>query len=140
MTKISSALLKEYKASDFIFYPDNGIDVIKVGKKNKYLNKLLKKQKIQSAVFITAWNPRSKALTAKENKKRQDSLIRLLIKKKFFIIYGLGRSPDCKCLEDSILALGVSRDKAIKFGKKFDQNAVVFYEINKKAELLLCNG
>ena len=140
MTKISAALIKEYKASDFIFYPENGIDVIKVGKKNKYLDKILKEQKIKSAVFITAWNPFSKNLTPKQNKKNQDSLIRFLIKKKIQIIYGQGRSPDLKCFEDSILALGVSKEDAIKFGKKFKQNAVVLYERKNKAELLFCNS
>ena len=140
MTKIPAALIKEYKASDFIFYPENGIDVIKVGKKNKYLDKILKKQKIKSAVFITAWNPFSKNLTPKQNKKNQDSLLRFLSNKKIQIIYGQGRSPDLKCFEDSILALGVSKEDAIKFGKKFKQNAVVLYERKNKAELLFCNS
>ena len=140
MTKIPAALIKEYKASDFIFYPENGIDIIKVGKKNKYLDKILKKEKTKSAVFITAWNPFSKNLTPKQNKKNQDSLIRFLSKKKIQIIYGLGRSPDLKCFEDSILALGVSKEDAITFGKKFKQNAVVFYERKNKAELLFCNS
>jgi hypothetical protein len=139
MTKISAALIKEYEASDFIFYPDNGIDILKVGKKNKYLDKILKKEKIQSAVFITAWNPFSKNLIPKENKKRQDSLIKFFSKKKIQIIFGQGRSQDLKCFEDSILALGISKKDAIKFGKKFKQNAVVLYERENKAELLFCN-
>jgi hypothetical protein len=140
MTKISAALIKEYEASDFIFYPENGIDILKVGKKNKYLDKILKKEKIKSAVFITAWNPFSKNLTPKQNKKNQDSLIKLFSKKKIQIIYGQGRSQDLKCFEDSILALGVSKEDSIKFGKKFKQNAVVLYEKNNKAELLFCNS
>ena len=140
MKKIPAALIKEYKASDFIFYPENGIDIIKVGKKNKYLDKILKKQKIKSAVFITAWNPFSKNLTPKQNKKNQDSLLRFLSNKKIQIIYGQGRSPDLKCFEDSILALGVSKEHAIKIGKKFKQNAVVLYERKNKAELLFCNS
>ena len=140
MTKIPAALIKEYTASNFIFYPENGIDVIKVGKRNKYLDKILKKEKIKSAVFITAWNPYSKYKTPKENQKKQDSLIRLLNKKKIQIIFGQGRSPDLKCFEDSILALGVSKEDAIKFGKKFKQNAVVLYERKNKAELLFCNS
>jgi hypothetical protein len=140
MTKIPAALIKEYKASNFIFYPENGIDVIKVGKRNKYLDQILRRENIKSSVFITAWNPYSKNMTPKKNEKNQDSLIRLLTKKKIQIIFGQGRSPDLKCFEDSILALGVSKEDAVKFGKRFKQNAVVYYEINRKAELLFCNS
>lgn len=137
MSRIPKELLNAYKRTDFIFYPQDDISIIKIGKNNKKLDKILSLLEISSALFITAWNPYSKQMTPSANKKNQNRLIRMLKKQGTKFSFGSGRSEDLKFHEDSILAYGCSRKEAASLGKQFHQNAVVFYEKGKAAKLLL---
>jgi hypothetical protein len=134
---ISKKLLKIYTDTDFIFYPDNDISILKIGKANKTLDKILQRNRCSSCVYITAWNPRSKLLSISDNNQRMKTLKSYLNRKKMIYIHGIGRSPDGKHFEDSLLVLGCSKDDAFVLGQKFDQNAVVYYESKRRAELLL---
>jgi len=135
---ISKELLKAYKATDFIFYPDNSISIIKVGKTNKVLDKILRKHKATEAAFITPWNPKSKNLSYKQNQKRMKQIIKLLEKKNQTFIFAVGRSPDGKYYEDSLLVLNIKSADAMELGRKFGQNAIVTHKIRKRSKLVLC--
>ena len=135
---ISKELLKAYKATDFIFYPDNSISIIKVGKTNKVLDKILKKHKATEGAFITPWNPKSKNLSYKQNQKRMDQLIKLLKRMNLIFIFGVGRSPDGKYYEDSLLVLNIKSADAMDLGRKFGQNAIVLHKIMGKSQLGFC--
>lgn len=136
--KISSKLIKAYRETDFIFFPDNGISTLKIGKKNKVLDSLLKSLGCSEAAYITPWNPKSKTLSFSANKKRMNQFIKHLNSKKYKYIYGIGRSKDGKYFEDSVLILDISKKDSLSLGIKFRQNAIVTYQKNKKAELIFC--
>lgn len=131
---ISSAILDEYKATDYIIYNIN--IVIKIGEINKQIDNLLQKHEANTWAFITAYNPYSKILTDDENKNLHKNLINLTSNYTTFEGEGKGQNPDWEP-EKSLLILGISRDEASTIGKNLKQNAIVFGEIGGEAELLL---
>ncbi len=134
----SKRLIDAYKNTDFIFYPNNSLSILKVGKKNLLLDELLGSIGSNEAAFITPWNPRSQFLSFDENKNRMKRLVKYLEKKNLSFIYGIGRSRDGKHFEDSVLILDISKDEAMAIGKRYRQNAIVTYQIKKEAKLEYC--
>ena len=136
--KVSKKLINAYTQTDFVFYPNNGVSILTVGKKNRDVDNLLSTLGGKEAAFITPWNPGSKVFTFSENQKRMKSLINYLKRQRLTFIYGVGRSKDGKFFEDSVLILDIPINKSLKIGKRYGQNAIVFYQLNSKAELLFC--
>ncbi|MGI8597760.1 MAG: DUF3293 domain-containing protein [Chitinophagaceae bacterium] len=121
------------KTSYFIF--DSPI-VIRIGQHNAELESLLKQHTATSWAFITAYNPYSKELTDEENKKRHFELVHVVSSYTYFEGEGVGEDENWKP-EKSLLILEISKDDAMKIGKQFGQNAIVFGKEGGVAELLL---
>jgi len=136
-TKIPSDLLKAYKRTDFIVYNRNDFFILSIGKRSMNLDKLMKTMEINSACFITAWNPFSKDMTPVLYESKQSKLIKYVKQQGYSYLHGIGRSKDHKYHEDSILILDCSMEFSKYIGKKFKQNAVVHYEAGSTAELIL---
>ena len=131
---VTTELLNEYKATDFIVHHS---DIkIKIEETDKTLEDLLQKHDVKSWAFITAFNPYSKVLTVDENNSFHKNLIDLTSNYTVFEGEGKGQNPDW-IPEKSLLILGISREEAFKMGKHLNQNAIVFGEKGSKAELLL---
>ena len=109
--------------------------VIEIDKKCSALDELLKEHKVNEWAYITAWNPYSKTLPDEVNSQRHQQLIELV---KDFPIWegeGIGTDPAWKP-ERSLLILGISKNQAIKIGRKLEQNAIVCGLIGELVELL----
>ena len=126
-------LINAYKETDFIVY-DPAI-VIKVSQANSLLDELLLKNQATVWAYITAWNPYSELTDKNLNEERNDQLHKDIRPYKFFEGEGVGRDPSWEP-EKSFLILGISREEAIRFGKKYRQNAIVVGNIYEAAELL----
>ncbi|MFA5669868.1 MAG: DUF3293 domain-containing protein [Balneolaceae bacterium] len=113
---------------------------IRIGETGRKLNSLLKKNDVNSWAYITAWNPFSEELDAENNSKRNDRLL-LEIKTKGLIYYIGTGVPDKGdwTPEESFLILGISLIDAKSLGKHFEQNAIIFGELNKPARLIMLN-
>lgn len=108
---------------------------IRINEFNQELNKLLKEQNSESWAYITAYNPFSRILSDNENKCRNKKLKSLLSNYKLY--KGRGCGIDGKWPpEESFLILKISRSDALKLGKKFKQNAIVFGSIDGIPELI----
>ena len=131
---ISKELLLGYEATCYsILNPK--IDIY-LGKENEALQSFLKEHDFKSWCFITAWNPFSKALSVEENIALNLLLEKDLTSYAVFAAEGkdtLGDWPP----EISFFVGGISKEEAILLGKKYEQNAIVYGEINSPAELIL---
>lgn len=112
--------------------------VLTVGKQSQSLLGIHKIYNVDSSLFITSYNPKSKIKSPEINSKY---LIKLeyYLKQKYSILPGkavdpLGEWP----VEKSYLALGVSEENAGKIGRAFDQNAVVWCGNDCIPQLLTC--
>ena len=131
---ISKELLAGYQATCYSIL--NPKIYIYLDKENKELQTFLIEQNFHSWCFITAWNPFSRALTLDENtslnKKLESDLNNYIV----FPAEGkdtLGDWPP----EISFFVANISKEQAIFLGKKYEQNAIVYGEINSPATLLL---
>lgn len=88
--------------------------------------------------FVTAWNPFSQPLPLAENRERNRQLAGDLAQAGWRRYSGLGIGPDKNWLpEESFWVLNMPPEQAIRLGKKFDQNALVWWEAGKPVALWL---
>lgn len=110
--------------------------VLRVGERSAALDALLEAQGVQGAAFLTAANPRSVRLPARENAARMHALEAAVREGGHAYLHGEGRDPQGKWLaEPSLLVLGMSRAQAEALGRAFGQNAILFIERGSPAEL-----
>jgi hypothetical protein len=77
--------------------------------------------------IITAWNPFSQNLPAKENQARQDELKANLKKRGLICIDGIGKHPSNNWPgEVSVLALGLDLEAAKSLARHYEQHAFVW--------------
>ena len=91
-----------------------------------------------SWAFISAWNPYSKKVSEEDNEIRHAKLIKLVETKKFPTSegYGVPENEEWEA-EKSLLILGISRREAIFFGKRMEQNAIVWGRLGGVPELVI---
>ena len=117
----------------------SGITLL-IGKSNVELDTFMHTKGFQEAIYMTAWNPFSQALTATENASRNQQLLYELEKRalSFHIEKGVGQDPTGDWPgEESFLVLGMDKDLGYKLALKYEQNAFVYYPRNGVAELVI---
>lgn len=103
------------------------------------LDALLEEHQIRTACLITAHNPGSVLVPLNKNQEQQGLLIQLVEQYKWTYLPGQGGDPSGNWPpEDSLLILGLNEVESTELGQQFRQNAVVFLEIGKPAQLLFC--
>ena len=136
MSQVSEELLNAYKTTTYSV-PGLGLN-IRVGEYDKVLQKTLKQHNLTTWAFITAWNPESRQLSLPDNRDRNQALLTQLKSEGFAIYEGIG-IPDISdwTPEESLFVMGVSQQRAIELGIKYGQNALIFGQVGKLAELLI---
>lgn len=87
--------------------------------------------------FITAENPGSVALCNEENKARMEDLIKEVKSKGYKFYKGEGKTRnDDWTPENSIFIVDIEKKDALDLASKYEQNAIVWVEGNKPAELV----
>ena len=130
-------LISAYEVTNFHVKAEPAF-TLNVGKGSEELKTLFKQNKVTSAAFITAWNPYSKSLSVKENQARNDQLKNELIIRSLKIIDGFGQDPLGQWSgEDSFLVLGIDLEASKKLGNQFEQNAIVWLDIDAIPKLIL---
>jgi len=101
--------------------------VMHIGQPCLELKALMANHNALSAAFITAWNPFSQNLPAKENQARQDELKANLKKRGLICIDGIGKHPSNNWPgEVSVLALGLDLEAAKSLARHYEQHAFVW--------------
>ena len=131
-----NSLIEAYKNTKYKVF--GSTITIEIGKFNQDLNNLILNHNSNEWAFITAFNPYSKVLTNDENKIRHYELKELTENYVTFEGHGVGEDPTREP-ELSLFIIGISKVEATKIGKKFEQNAIVYGELNNSPELIILN-
>jgi hypothetical protein len=129
-------LLEAYQNTHYT--TDIGITLL-VGKPAPELDELLTKRGANCAAYITAWNPLSEELSLQQNRFRNKQLLADLHHtiEPNNIIAGIGKDPSGVWAgEESFLVIGTSKDHIHQLALKYGQNAYVYYQLGKNAELI----
>lgn len=125
-----------YLETDYYTEGDHSFK-ISIGKKTDELDAYLKHKGYDSWAFISAENPASIPLAESENLTRRLQLESFLNRESYEYIQGKGKSKTGDWpAENSLLILNISKQKALNLSKEFGQNAFVFAEIGKPAEMV----
>jgi len=131
---LSPELLAAYRSAHYVVRAP-GI-IIRVGEPNPALYELMGEAK--SAAFITAANPKSEPRSAEDNQFLVAALHAYVEAAGYAFLEGEGRDPKGEwAAEPSALILDIERAKAVKLGRAFEQNAIVFCERGKPPELVV---
>ena len=124
---ISKDLASAYLDTIYVFDDENEEIVIRVGKASPDLARLMKKHGVNSAAFLTAFNPYSVPSTTAENISNQNRLIADIHTLGLETISGKGIDPfDVWPSENSVLALGISLQDAECLADQYRQNAFLW--------------
>ncbi len=129
---ITKELLDAYLSTVYKVY--NPPMELRIGEYSHEIDSLLQAQGNTSWAFITAFNPYSRFLTDSENERRHEELKSFVNEYAIYEGEGVGEDKRWKS-EKSLLIIGISTEEAMKLGKEFEQNAIVFGEIYHPAEL-----
>lgn len=88
--------------------------------------------------FLTAWNPHSHARPLRANARLQQRLLTLLEAQGHPSVSAVGVAEDRRWFEESLFVPGLSRDEALRMGRLFDQEAVLWGAVGGAAELVMC--
>ncbi|MDQ3016199.1 MAG: DUF3293 domain-containing protein [Bacteroidota bacterium] len=130
---IDPILIKAYLTTDYKVF--NPILVIRIGQNNLDLDKFLILNHARDWAYITAYNPGSKLLSKEENEISHQKLLEEVVDYKIWEGEGITNNSTWEP-EKSLLILGISKENAIRVSSKFGQNAFVFGETGKIAELI----
>ncbi|MCK4864015.1 MAG: DUF3293 domain-containing protein [Gammaproteobacteria bacterium] len=136
---MNSELEKAYLDTTYSVFVDGEKYDIKIGKQiPPVINHLLENENEKSAVILTAWNPRSKALPLSDNKSRNTKLNSFL--KNYRVFNAVGQGDDLSWSgEESFFILGIKKDKMEQLAVDFEQYAYVWLECEKPASLVFTN-
>ena len=139
--QVSPQLIKAYRQASYVVFGDDSEIVLKVGKVSPELVTIMRKNNVNCAAFLTAYNPHSQQLELIVNEQSQAKLIGELQSLKINYLPGEGRDDSGKWrAESSLLALGINLQNAEILAEQFKQNAFVWINnTDGLVNLQLCN-
>ena len=136
---MNAGLLEAYRRTAFVADTPRGRLTLRIGERCTDLDAPMVEHGVRSWAYVTAFNPGSVRLMPRENSERQEDLERTVADLGVPAYRGEGVGDDGQWPpEPSLLVLGIGRLDAQRLGRQYGQIAVVFGEIHRKAELLLC--
>ena len=137
-SEIPAELVEAYKRTQYRAFADSGEIVLRIGEPSSAAAQLVRAAGAAGGAFITAENPFSEQLTATDNAVRQDQLRDDLVKLGASVIEGAGQGDDPSWpAEASYAAIGIGREQACELGRKYQQNAIVWFDASGTPELIV---
>ena len=136
---IDPDLLAIYQKSDYRVLGEGENDfVMHIGKPCPPLRSLMLRAAVSTACFVSAYNPRSEPCSDDENARAQARLSLDVSQMGLSYLEGVGEDPDGECAgEPCLLVLGISHESTVMLGRKYGQNAVLWFEADGMPQLLL---
>ena len=126
MTTLPIELLQAFAETRYIVHHELPF-TMHIGQLCPQLKELMAEHNALSAAFITACNPFSQNLPAKENEARQDELKANIKKRGLICIDGIGKHPSNNWPgEVSVLVLGLDLEAAKSLARHYEQHAFVW--------------
>ena len=136
-SKLAPNLISAYQVTNFQVRTEPEF-TLNVDLESEELKRLLKQNRVDSAAFITAWNPCGELLSNEDNQARNNLLLNELNLRSLKLINGFGQDPLGQWAgEDSFLVLGISLEASKKLGAQFEQNAIVWCDKDAIPKLIL---
>jgi len=133
---LTPEILDGYRKAEYVVFADPHI-VMRVGEKNAQLDALVSAEGATTAAFVTAANPRGERRSDMENGVANAALQNFVAAAGYPHFWGEGRDPRGGWSEPSFLIIGIYRANAEALGQLFEQNAIVFCELGRPAELIV---
>ena len=138
VTLIAADKIRAYRATHYRLGHTAQDIVLAPGLRSNRLFELFSANGVECGAFLTAYNPRGNQKSVTENEQAHALLAAALTERSLVSIEGSGSEPGSDWpAEKSYFAFGLSRDKAIGFGHKFDQDAIVWVGKHAVPELVL---
>ncbi len=135
---VSAALIAAYRATEYRCGRGRDAFVLRIGTRSPALMALYASTGCTSGVFISACNPRSEPQSDKANRAAHARLGDELALMGRLVLEGAGVDPTGEWRpEPSYLVLGVEMAAAQEFGRRYQQNAVVWVGTDAVPELVL---
>jgi hypothetical protein len=133
---ISQELIDAYTATSYVVdYPS--AFTLKVGTHSEELARLYGNAGVNTACFITAYNPFSVLFTPPHNVARQAELLNEIAAFKLKFVFGYGQSNDSEWKEPSVLILSITYDESMELAVKHEQNAFIWCDEHATPKLVL---
>lgn len=131
-------LIAAYRATAYTVLLPDGEIVVRVDAPNPPLDRLLAALGARTAVFVTAWNPRSRSRPQAENEAAAARLADEAAARGWRSLPQEGRGDDGVWpAEPGLLLLDLGPAEALALAERHGQNAVVWCEVGAAARLLL---
>lgn len=137
-SEVPAELIEAYKRTQYRAFADSGEIVLRIGQTSRAAAQLVQAAGASGGAFITAENPLSEQLTSTDNAVRQGQLREDLVKLGASVIEGTGQGDDLRWpAESSYAAIGIGREQACELGRKYQQNAIVWFDVSGTPELIV---
>lgn len=133
---VSEEMNKKFQETEYVVDDDPPM-VLKVGERNDALRVLLASFGVETAAFLTAWNPKGVKTDLDTNYDRQAELLAEIEQRRLNYLVGEGIHPDGDWREDSYLVLGISQTSADELANQFDQAAYLWLPMSGVPELII---
>lgn len=130
---VPADLVEAYRQAQYRIHADPPFE-LQVDAFSADLDRLLARERVDSAALLTAYNPQSEERPAPENEAAQSALKGALAR--FTCFEAEGRGDDWPP-EPSLLALGLTRSEAGALARRFGQHAYLYCEPRRPVELVL---
>lgn len=136
-TELDPALVQAYIQTDFALFGETEL-IFNTGSASPALDVAMVWRGTDRAAFLTAYNPFSKDVGEEANRKTQAALLSDLERMGLDWIAGEGRDPSGDWPgEPSVLVLAIAKQQALELGHAYQQNALVWCEVERPSELVL---
>lgn len=137
-SEVPAELVAAYMGTQYRTFTFSGDIVLRIGEPSSAMRRLIQSAGADGAAFITAENPFSEQLCEAENHVRQRSMREDLVLLGTTIFDGAGQGDDPSWpAEKSYTAIGITHAEACQLGIKYQQNAIVWIDVNGVPELLM---
>lgn len=132
-SSLDTDLLQAYRETDY-FVSDDPPLMLNIDEQNDDARILLASFGVETAAFLTAWNPGSQKLSDDENDDRQTELLTEIELRRLNYLVGYGEHADWR--EYSYLILGINQEDATALAHRFEQNAYLWLDTRGIPELV----
>jgi len=137
VTCLPESLISAYRATRYRVFTSPDFELA-VGQRSNALADLYRTYAVNSAAFLTAWNPEGNLQSEAANREAFVLLHQRVTPLSVKVISGFGEDPDGAWAgEESLLALGLGRETSCEIGAEFRQNAIVWAGADAVPELIL---
>jgi hypothetical protein len=137
VTCLPESLISAYRATRYRVFASPDFELA-VGQRSNALADLYRMHAVNSAAFLTAWNPEGNLQNKTANREAFAQLQERVASHSVRVIAGFGEDPGGAWAgEESLLALGLGRENSCEIGAEFRQNAIVWAGADAVPELIL---